>query len=130
MAAAIANIFFVKNNIDATASSAGVFALDGLPASSNALVVMADMGLEIGGHKAVRFTENHTEAHIIITMTSAHKIKLLEDYGRAADKIFTISELCGGQDITDPFGGDKPTYFSCAEQIKNCIENISWRSLL
>ena len=131
MAAAIANKVFCTQGIAASAVSCGVYAQNGFAASSNAVQAMKSYDLSITEHQSKKITKKAVEsAHIVVTMTKNHKILILSEYKRHADKIFTLAELCDDKDIGDPFGGDETMYLNCAAQIKNCIEKLNWEALL
>jgi len=106
--------------------SAGLSAIDGSPASENAIKAMEELMLDISSHKAKKITPELIEqADIVVPMTSTHAYILLQ-YGVHAEKIVLLSigygGSCGGGDgIFDPYGGDIETYRQCAQQIKEGI---------
>lgn len=74
--------------------SAGLAAFPGMPASSGALQVLAEEGLDFSRHKARQLTaEMVSQADLVLTMTTAQKRRLLELYPEASDKIFILKEL-------------------------------------
>jgi len=131
MAEALANSFFSTNGIDATAASCGVFAADCSVASPNAVLTMNRHGLCLASHKATPLHLADVDgAHIIITMTAGHKAHLLATNPALAGKTHTFSELCGANDVADPYGGDLAVYMQCAAQIKQYIEHLGWGKYL
>ncbi len=111
-------------------SSAGVSAFEGEPASENAVLVSADMGIDIKSHRA-RLVNNEMveEADVILTMTASHKAMLLGLYPEFMKKIFTLGEYSGeNKDVSDPFGGDIDMYKNCfleiEEMVKKCYDKI------
>lgn len=74
--------------------SAGLAAFPGMPASSEALQVLAEEGLDFSKHKARQLTgEIVSQADLILTMTTAQKRRLLELFPEASGKVFILKEL-------------------------------------
>ncbi len=131
--------------------SAGINALDNMPASAEAVEVMRRAGIDLSGHRAQRLTkELVTAADLVVTMTRRHKEAVLAMAPEAGKKVFTLRELAwkspaarqgingdapGGEaagenqreqgDIADPFGGDIETYETCAREIKECLQAMA-----
>ena len=132
MAWALANDIFGRAGLALEADSCGVFAAEGGPASTHAVAVMAEFGLELGSHKSSPTSQKAAqEAATIITMTGGHKARLLALFPALASKIRTLAEACGGQgDVADPFGGSVEIYRQCAAEIKSHLEKIEWEKFL
>lgn len=128
MAEAIANN--LKKDLDSTLnvefSSAGIYAVKGQSASTNASKVMEEMGLDLSCHIATPVsTELLEEVELILTLTEGHKRSLDSHFPNFREKTFTLLEYVGENgDIEDPFGGDINVYRKCAAQIKNSIEKL------
>ncbi|HBH13326.1 MAG TPA: low molecular weight protein arginine phosphatase [Clostridiales bacterium] len=116
--------------IDAfSVASAGLMTIDGLEASEFAVEVLNDKGVDISGHRSKRLTvEMVEEADLILTMTLAHKIAVIQMSGFANPKTFTLKEYANYEDnntdIADPFGMDMDAYRQCAEEILAALELI------
>ncbi|MCL2855915.1 MAG: low molecular weight protein arginine phosphatase [Defluviitaleaceae bacterium] len=128
MAQALAEDLFVKGNMDFSAESCGVFAVCGQPASANAVMVAEESGLKLYNHKARLLRRDMVaDALVVITMTMAHKARVISLFPDFANKVFTLMEIYGdGGDVADPFGGSVDVYKHCAEQIKSYLEKIDW----
>lgn len=104
--------------------SAGIAAFPGDPASFQAVEAMKEYGIDLSGHKASFLThELVKEADLILTMTEAHKRRIVSMVPQAAEKTFTLKEYtrtCAeeGLDIHDPFGQDVAVYRQCAAELK------------
>ena len=73
--------------------SAGIMAQTGAEASSLAWQTMSEMGLDLSWHRARQLNRYMVrDAHLIFTMTRAHKEMLLYQYPDAAGKIGLITE--------------------------------------
>lgn len=132
-------------------SSAGINALDNMPASPEAVEVMRRAGIDLSGHRAQRLTkESVAAADLVVTMTRSHKETVLAMVPEAGNKVFTLRELAekslddgqringdapggktarenkrGQDDIADPYGGDLKTYDACAREIKECLQAMA-----
>ncbi len=100
--------------------SAGTSAAPGEPASDGALVVARERGANLAGHRsrAVGF-DQLLEADLVLTMTRAHRQRLLETCPEIADRTFTLDPL--GGDVVDPIGGSIDEYRATADQIERGI---------
>jgi protein-tyrosine-phosphatase len=115
--------------------SAGIAALPGAPASSEAHSVLFRQGLDLSGHKARQLTkEMINDADLILTMTAAQKQLLQEFFPDMAEKIFIVKEFAEhpqdmegerfSYDIADPYGKSEAVYQQCAEELAQAIEKI------
>ena len=98
--------------------SAGVAAMSGGRASSEAEQVMADMGLaDLRRHETQPLTESQVRyADVIYTMTRSHRQAIVAQWPDAAER---TRLLCAdGSDIPDPIGGPLERYQRCALQIE------------
>ena len=100
MAAALFRAHDGEARTGLTASSAGMFAHEGLPASENAVLAVRELGGALSAHRARQLP--------------------LERFPQAADKIYTLS----GRDVGDPFGGDLTVYRASAAAIDEAIEAL------
>ena len=120
MAAALFNKIATEKSLDVRIESAGIFAEEGAPASTEAIIVMKEYDIDLLGHHAQPInTELLEKSDVILTMTAAHKM-LLEQY--AMGKVFTVSEYADlDDDIDDPYGGDVEEYKECADELYNTL---------
>ncbi|WDV46070.1 hypothetical protein PV797_21755 [Clostridiaceae bacterium M8S5] len=78
---------------DIKVESAGICAVDNGLATTQAIFVMKEQGIDISSHKARRLNEDIIkEADLILTMTKHHKEAILKMYNQAKDKVFTLKE--------------------------------------
>lgn len=126
MAAALFNKIAVLKNLDVRIESAGIFAVDGEPASNEAVIAMKKYDIDLLGHHAQTInTELIEKSDLILTMTAAHKT-VLEP--AAKGKVFTICEYAGlDGDIIDPYGGDVADYEECAEKLWEALQKVAER---
>ncbi len=119
MAAAIFNKIAEEKKIDAEASSAGMYAPDGSPASVNAIEAMREAGIDMTLHRARTITREMLEdADLIMCMTPAHRNILIQQYPGYEDRI-----ECFIPGISDPYGGDLEVYRQTAQELIERIES-------
>ena len=108
------------------ASSAGIAAWGGAPASPGAAEALATLGIDASGHKATQITRGLLEEQdLILTMTQQHKAYILREFAEVApQKVATLLEyaLHSADDIDDPFGKDDAEYLICFRQICAAID--------
>ena len=108
-----------KNLPGVTAQSRGLRA-DGSPVSQNAVTVMKEAGVDIGGHISKILTREDAEkADQILCLSASHRDILLSA-GVSSDK---LSVLGGG--ISDPFGGNVAVYRRCRDEIFAAIDRLT-----
>lgn len=114
MAAVLMNKIAIEKNLDVRIDSAGIFAVDGDAASTEAVNVMKEYGIDLSAHRAKKITpELIDESDLILTMTYGQKTMLGQN-----QKVYTLSEYAGfDYDISDPYGGNEEAYRAAAEQI-------------
>lgn len=107
--------------------SAGLGALDGLPASQEASEVLQKAGLDISGHRSQPIREKLVrDADIILTMTAAQRDFLEERFPAQSAKIHTLGEFAGGEtaEVEDPYGQGLQAYRRSFDQIEYLISRI------
>lgn len=126
MAEAIARQKAEKLNIHAQFHSAGIYAHKGDAASSNAVAVMKDMGINLRNHVAVPVTADIIDtADIILTMTRGQMVTLSSIFPKSASRVHMLLEYVGEKgDVMDPFGGDLSTYRECSLKISTAIDKL------
>jgi protein-tyrosine-phosphatase len=105
-------------------ASAGVWAVDGRPASPDAVAVMAERGIDLCDHVARTVTaDDVAAADLVLVMAREHAQMLLNTWPQYDYKVHRLSEMAGKrQDIEDPYGGPIEAYRRCADTIASYIE--------
>ena len=126
MAAALFNKLSVEKNLNVRIESAGIFAVDGAPASDGAVSAMKSYAIDLSYHRAKSITPKLLEkCDLILTMTESHKNALLP---YAGERVFTICEYAGiSGDIPDPYGGDLQIYEECAAKLMQVLLKVAER---
>ena len=122
MAAAVANAMEAKRAGDLSrliATSAGLYAQQGAPITSEAVSALERMGVPVTkgadyhAHTAHSLTDAEAaDADVLVAMSRSHAMGLLLRFPEAASKI-----VCMPKEISDPFGGDLARYEDCLAEI-------------
>lgn len=105
-----------------TITSAGVAAMPGARASSQAVETMRGYEVDLGSHCSQPVTERLVQnADLILTMTEGHRQALLAQFPTAVNRTYTVARGTG--DISDPIGLPVEFYQRCAQQID---EHLKW----
>lgn len=106
--------------------SAGVFAMDGQVASSHAVRVLLEKGIE-SNHRSTHLDVDNIEwSEVVLAMTGGHKQQILSQYPQYEEKIFTLYEYVDGsdRDIADPYGGSLENYQTTLNELENIIMKL------
>jgi len=112
------------------AASAGLCAIDGCPASDNAIKAAAEVGCDLGAHRSRALSSQLVcESSLIVTMTDAHMWQISARFPGAADKLHLMLEfdpaapaLCP---VTDPFRGSLEDYRRCRDTIRKALPGLA-----
>lgn len=123
MAEEVARVLMRNMGMQGKASSAGIYASEGMPAALGAQAAVAAFGGDLEAHRATQLTRAHiAEADLILTMEAAHSSAVLRIAPGAQGKTHTLLGFSGEEgDIADPFGGDTDVYNNCLVQIGEAV---------
>jgi protein-tyrosine-phosphatase len=127
MAGAYFNSLCMKSGrSDITVETAGTFAGEGEPASSQSVSVMKDSGIDLTAHKSSKLTmDKINAADLIIAMTSSHRQHIGSISPAALGKTRTLLEFTQNEgNISDPFGGTEKIYSDCFSEMKEALDNL------
>jgi protein-tyrosine-phosphatase len=126
MAEEVARMLMAQMGIEGTASSAGVYASEGMPASIGAENAIAMAGGSLDHHHATQLTVGHLrDADIVLCMSRRHVEAVLRLDPASEEKTYTLLGYAGAEgDVEDPFGGDDDVYISTLAQIGAAIRKI------
>ena len=113
--------------IDRAAFSRGTSVFFEEPINPKAEITLKKMGIENFEHMSQQVSETDiSDADIILTMTSSHKMLLKSKFPKYANKIFTLSEKAYGKDksISDPYGQSEDVYMLCAKEIEEAVTEL------
>jgi protein-tyrosine-phosphatase len=124
MAAALFKQKAEEAGLSVDVASAGVFAEQGMPATSQAIEVMRKRRLDLTEHEAksvgmLQYSPND----LLLTMTRSQARMLVAEYPQLAAQVHTLREYVGEEgDISDPFGGDYAEYAATAAELERLIK--------
>ena len=120
----------LNNRKDIKLLSAGIIASNGLPASVNAIKVMAEIGIDISGHHTQRLTkEIVNKADMILVMTQWHKLEMIGMLDKPGKEIYLMKEFIKNRDnddldVQDPIGKDIVFYRNCRDEMNQAVSGI------
>ncbi len=107
-------------------NSAGINAVTGEKASSEAIEVMKEKGIDITGHKSKMLMEaDLKESDRVFVMTSSHKEVIEDMYGY--EEVYTLKHFvqsCEDCDILDPYGYDIDKYRETRDEIEYAVKEL------
>jgi protein-tyrosine-phosphatase len=105
--------------------SAGVWTVDGEPASAHAVDEMEKRGIDMRGHRSRNVTSDMMiEADLVLVMTRRHAEALSAAFPEHAHKVHLLSQMVGRTvDIADPYGGSRAEYALTAGELEQLIED-------
>jgi L-threonylcarbamoyladenylate synthase len=104
-------------------TSAGVGAVDGMPAASHAIEVVGSRGGSLRTHASRRATANLLrKADLVIGLSSEHIDVVLDLAPDLAERTRMLHP--DGNDIADPVGSDRATYTETAREIEEHIARL------
>jgi protein-tyrosine phosphatase len=94
---------------------------------ANAAALLKERGIDVSAHRATQITSNDVRhSDVILTMTAAHKDKLIAQFPDAKDKTFTIADYATGKpdDVADAFGKPMDFYRGMVKQVDSYLGPI------
>ena len=91
---------------------------------AHAAALLRERGIDVSGHMATQLTGNDARhADLILTMTAAHKARVIELFPEARDRTRTLAEYATGThaDIPDAWGQPKEAYVLMIKQLDACL---------
>jgi protein arginine phosphatase len=103
--------------------SAGLSAVEGAPASFEAVDLLREYGIDLGDHQGRRVDADLLlHADHILTMTQMHRATILQQFPELEDRVRTVAP--DGTDVSDPIGAGLPEYRQCRDQLETYLEDF------
>ena len=103
--------------------SAGVGAMNGMPAASHAIDVVKEHGGSLDEHASRKVSADLLKgADLVLAMTSDHLDTLRELSGEAAERTILLDP--DGDDVPDPYGSDLESYRRTASALERFLEQL------
>ncbi len=110
---------------EVTVSSAGTHAWDGQPASTLAVTVMKEKGIDISGHRARQVTPDMiNKASLVVALAGNHlgyMEALVPGAGEWMILLGSLDAERGDKDVRDPIGGSLEDYRGARDDIAHLI---------
>ena len=91
---------------------------------ANVVALLSARGIDVSAHRAAQLTATDVRhSDVILTMTAAHKEKVIALFPDAAAKTFTLAEYAGGggSDVADAFGKPMAAYQAMLKQVESYL---------
>lgn len=115
----------VGSDPDWRIESAGTWSIEGQPAASYTVEVLAQRGIDISDHRSRAVTgELLGQFNLILTMEEGHKEALRVEFPKIASRVYLLSEMVGEHyNIADPMGGPIEHFELTAQEFERIFEN-------
>jgi protein-tyrosine-phosphatase len=100
-------------------TSAGISAPVGAPASSGAVLAMAEVGIDLSDHRASEVWEIGPEADLIIALSREHLATMRRVWPERADSMCMLRP--DDRSIADPYGQDTEAYRATRDEIAEAV---------
>ena len=109
--------------------SAGIWSIDGQPAATSTIEVLAERGISMHDHRSRVVTpELLQQFNLILTMESGQKEALQVEFPTIANRVYLVSEMAGDEyDISDPMGMPYQEFEKTAQEIELIFEKGLYR---
>jgi protein-tyrosine phosphatase len=103
--------------------SAGVWAMDGAPATANARKMMMDQGLSLTHHKSQSVRAKLIrEFDLVLVMEDRHQEELRKNFPEVAHRVHLMTAMVDeARDVNDPVWGTIETYRVTADELEDLI---------
>lgn len=110
-------------------SSAGIWAVEGQPATTEAQKVMQERGLDVSQHRAHNLTQADVErADLIVAMEQGIAEAIIIETPSAVNKVRTLGELADEpHDVEDPIGRSIEEYRYTADELQTMLQRAYGR---
>ena len=107
-------------------ASAGVFAVNGMPASIHAVKALAEMGIDLHTHRSQALTRDLIDsASLIVVMTASHKNQVCSFFPDAKDKVHVLKSFGDDSgDVEDPIGASLEIYKRIRDEITTALWSL------
>lgn len=110
------------------ASSAGIFARAGSPASPQAVTAVEELGADLTSHRSQPLTKTVVnKVDLIVVMTASHRFHLLQDFPEVEDKVCLLNTFGNSRvpaDVADPFGQSLDAYIRTRNEIDLALSDL------
>jgi protein arginine phosphatase len=128
LAEAIARKVAIERGLpEVEATSAGISATDGAPASDGALLVGLERSMDLSQHRAQLLTRQLVESADLVLAMAPHHLQRVEELhgaGRAHLLAAFASRGASSRAISDPIGAELDVYRATADELERDIRRV------
>ena len=131
MAAVIFNALAAERGLDWVAESAGVAAVGDRPASENAIKAVAEIGLDLSGHRTRFLPALDLNEYAMFAALNDEHYQILSSLGIPSQMLRLLRRAPNPDDIydlrqgiVDPYGGDLNAYRKCRDEIVGAVKML------
>lgn len=104
------------------ARSGGVLGLIGRPADPKSVKAVAELGLDLSGHRSSGITDEVVAwADYIVVMELRHQMELHRRFPQSEGKVLLLGPFGGQHEIADPVGGWYYKFKRSRAELQRCI---------
>ncbi len=105
--------------------SAGLDAMEGSPATEEAIEVMKAKGVDLTSHRSKPFNAKLGKKDMVLTMTRSQKERILARHPSLVGRVFMLEEYAKNRplDIPDPYKG-QAGYEETADEIESSVRLV------
>ena len=130
MAAALLSNRLLARAARPRVESAGIAALVGAPADPEAVALLAELGIDLGGHAARQLTPRMAaDFDLILVMEERQQRELERLIPVVRGRVHLLGRF-GGFEVDDPFGGDRSAFRRSLALIQRGLDDFdaaAWR---
>jgi protein-tyrosine phosphatase len=114
---------------DVEVDSAGVFAVDGRPATPEIIQIAREFDVDLSGHLSTSIRNlDLNDYRFVLCMERAHRDVLLREYPETAGRVYLLRSFAEqgatDRDIADPVGLSADFLRACFDDIGEAIEGL------
>jgi len=115
-----------RRGIEVEVKSAGVWAVQGEPATEETIAVLQELGIDAKPHRSQPLDWDLLEwADLVLTMEEWQKRQIVAKAPEVKDKVFTLPEFVGEEgDVPDPYGTARHAYRQIRDRIQRLVEKM------
>jgi len=115
-----------RRGIEVEVKSAGVWAVQGEPATEETIAVLQELGIDAKPHRSRPLDWDLLEwADLVLTMEEWQKRQIVAKAPEVKDKVFTLPEFVGEEgDVPDPYGTARYAYRQIRDRIQRLVEKM------
>jgi protein-tyrosine phosphatase len=125
MAMAIFRKIVQAEGEDWQVASAGTWAIDGMPVTQKARLVLENQGINISDHRSQQIDRHLIDSYdLILTMERNQKEALIAEFPHKANRIYLLSEVIDQvYDVRDPIGMSLKDFQTTYDEIEQTLKS-------